>query len=53
MGPDFERIKGRGMDKKFIAWLTQRVEAGSPRFQACHKGRDGVKQVRHILEIHK
>ncbi len=37
MGPDFERIKGRGMDKKFLAWLTQRVEAGSPRFKLAIK----------------
>ena len=25
MGPDFEKIKGRGLEKKFLAWLTEKV----------------------------
>jgi len=26
MGSDFERIKGRGLEKKFLTWLTKKVE---------------------------
>lgn len=26
MGPDFEKLKGRGLEKKFLSWLTQKVE---------------------------
>ena len=25
MGPDFERIKGKGIEKKFLTWLTDKV----------------------------
>lgn len=25
MGPDFQKIKGRGLEKKFITWLTEKV----------------------------
>lgn len=25
MGPDFERIKGSGLEKKFLTWLTEKV----------------------------
>ena len=25
MGPDFERIKGKSLDHKFLSWLTQQV----------------------------
>lgn len=26
MGPDFEKLKGRGLEKKFLTWLTKKVE---------------------------
>ena len=26
MGPDFEKLKGRGLGKKFLTWLTKKVE---------------------------
>lgn len=26
MGPDFQRLKGKGMEKKFLTWLTQKME---------------------------
>jgi hypothetical protein len=26
MGSDFERIKGKGLEKKFLTWLTKKVE---------------------------
>jgi hypothetical protein len=26
MGSDFERIKGRGLEKKFLTWLTKKVK---------------------------
>ena len=37
MGPDFERLKGKGVEKKFLAWLTKNVEAKSPRFKLAIK----------------
>lgn len=26
MGSDFEKLKGRGLEKKFLTWLTKKVE---------------------------
>lgn len=26
MGPDFEKLKGKGIEKKFLTWLTKKVE---------------------------
>ena len=37
VGPDFEKLKGKGMDKKFLTWLTGRVATGSPRFKLAIK----------------
>jgi hypothetical protein len=27
MGHDFDRLKGKGIEKKFLTWLTQKMEA--------------------------
>jgi len=37
MGPDFEKLKGRGMEKKFLTWLTKNIESKSPRFKLAIK----------------
>ncbi len=37
MGPDFEKLKGRGIEKKFRTWLTKNVETKSPRFKLAIK----------------
>ena len=37
MGPDFERLKGKGVEKKFLTWLTKNVEDKSPRFKLAIK----------------
>ncbi len=37
MGPDFEKLKGRGVEKKFLTWLTKNVETKSPRFKLAIK----------------
>jgi len=37
MGPDFEKLKGKGMEKKFLTWLSKNVESGSPRFKMAIK----------------
>jgi hypothetical protein len=37
MGSDFEKLKGRGIEKKFITWLTKNVENKSPRFKLAIK----------------
>ena len=26
MGPEFEKLKGKGLEKKFLSWLTQKIE---------------------------
>ena len=37
MGPDFDRLKGKGMEKKFLTWLTKNIEHKSPRFKLAIK----------------
>ena len=37
MGPDFKKLKGRGIEKKFLTWLTKNVETKSPRFKLAIK----------------
>jgi hypothetical protein len=37
MGPDFEKLKGRGIEKKFLVWLTQKIDGKSPRFKFAIK----------------
>ncbi len=37
MGSDFERLKGKGIEKKFLSWLTQKMEKKIPRFKLAIK----------------
>lgn len=37
MGADFDRLKGKGMEKKFLTWLTKQVETKAPRFKLAIK----------------
>jgi len=37
MGSDFEKLKGRGTEKKFLAWLSKNIENKSPRFKLAIK----------------
>ena len=37
MGSDFEKLKGRSIEKKFLTWLTNNVERKSPRFKLAIK----------------
>ena len=37
MGADFQKLKGRGTDKKFLTWLTKNIEKKSPRFKVAIK----------------
>jgi len=37
MGDDFEKKKGKTTDKKFLTWLTNKVEKKSPRFKVAIK----------------
>ena len=37
MGSDFDRLKGRGLEKKFLTWLTKNMESKSPRFKIAIK----------------
>ena len=31
MGSDFEKLKGKGVEKKFLTWLSQKIEGKTPR----------------------
>ena len=37
MGSDFDKLKGRGMEKKFLTWLTKNLESKIPRFKLAIK----------------
>ncbi|RNJ77937.1 MAG: hypothetical protein EB829_04135 [Nitrosopumilus sp. H8] len=37
MGDDFERIAGKGMEKKFLAWIARNLEGKTPRFKLAIK----------------
>ena len=37
MGDDFEKLKGKGTEKKFLTWLMKNVEDKSPRFKVALK----------------
>ena len=37
MGDDFDKLKGKGTEKKFLTWLTKNVENKSPRFKLALK----------------
>ncbi|MHA7647876.1 hypothetical protein [Nitrosopumilus sp. S4] len=37
MGNDFEKLKGKGIEKKFLSWLSKNIEGKSPRFKLAIK----------------
>ncbi len=37
MGPDYNTLKGKNIEKKFLTWLTRNVESKSPRFKLAIK----------------
>jgi len=37
MGPDYDKLKGKGIEKKFLSWLTNNVEGKTPRFKLAIK----------------
>ena len=37
MGVDFQKLKGKGTDKKFLTWLTKNIGSKSPRFKVAIK----------------
>ncbi len=37
MGADFEKLKGKGMEKKFLTWITNNLEGKTPRFKLAIK----------------
>lgn len=38
MGPDFQKIKGKGLEKKFITWLTEKVTQKNLKVKLAIKG---------------
>jgi len=37
MGPDFEKLKGKGMEKKFLTWIANNMESKEHRFKLAIK----------------
>jgi len=37
MGSDFNKLKGKGMEKKFLTWLTNNLEGKTSRFKLAIK----------------
>ena len=37
MGQDFNKLKGKGTEKKFLTWLSNNIEGKSPRFKLAIK----------------
>lgn len=37
MGSDFDRLKGKGIERKFLTWLTNSLEGKTPRFKLAIK----------------
>ena len=37
MGADFDKLKGKGPEKKFLSWLSKNIESKSPRFKLAIK----------------
>ncbi len=37
MGADFDKLKGKGIEKKFLTWLTNNLEGKTPRFKLAIK----------------
>ena len=37
MGLDFDKLKGKGMEKKFLTWFTNKIEGKTPRFKLAIK----------------
>jgi len=37
MGTDFDKLKGKGLGKKFLTWLTNNLEGKTPRFKLAIK----------------
>lgn len=37
LGQDFQRLKGKGLEKKFLTWLTNKLEDRIPRFKLAIK----------------
>ena len=37
MGPDFQKLKGKNMEKKFLTWLTGKVEQKNLRIKLAIK----------------
>lgn len=37
MGTDFDKLKGKGIEKKFLTWLINNLEGKTPRFKLAIK----------------
>jgi len=37
MGPDFDKLKGKGKEKKFLTWITNNLESKENRFKLAIK----------------
>jgi hypothetical protein len=37
MGPDFDQLKGKGIEKKFLTWISKNMETKDHRFKLAIK----------------
>ncbi len=37
IGTEFEYLKGKGIEKKFLSWITNNLESNEPRFKLAIK----------------
>ena len=37
MGPDYDKLKGKTTEKKFLTWITNNIEGQTPRFKLAIK----------------
>ena len=51
MGQDFQKLKGKGVDKKFLTWITQRNKAKKHQGKNCYQRRNGIQQIRDFLGL--
>ena len=57
MGQDFQKLKGKGVDKKFLTWITKEIKHKKNKAKKhqgkrnCYQRRNGIRQIRDFLGL--
>ena len=51
MGQDFQKLKGKGVDKKFLTWITKEIKQKKHQGKNCYQRRNGIRQIRDFLGL--